>query len=283
MNNNATNQKSQEIEELITSHMSLVGHIVRETMGRVPAYVSRDDLTSAGLIALVQAAGSFDPARQVPFVRYASTRVRGAILDELRGIDWASRSVRRRARDVEASRTQLSAMLGRVPTIAEIATATGLSPAEVAANAEDVARARVVSLQGPGEHELQDQLPSAAPSVESLIERKEELVYLAESIAELPERLRFVVQEYFLAERPMAQIAKDLGVTESRVSQMRGEALSLLRGVLQQILDPELRAPRTRSEGCASRRREAYFAAVAARHEATTRRAVLTTSYDALA
>ena len=86
--------------------MALVGHIVRETMGRVPAHVNRDDLTSAGLTALVQAGAGFDAERGVPFARYAATRIRGAILDELRSIDWASRSVRRRARDLDETRSQ---------------------------------------------------------------------------------------------------------------------------------------------------------------------------------
>ena len=94
-------------DELIESHMALVGHVVRETMVRIPAHVNRDDLTSAGLTALVQAAQGFDAERGVPFARYAATRIRGAILDELRSIDWASRSVRRRARDLDETRNRL--------------------------------------------------------------------------------------------------------------------------------------------------------------------------------
>ena len=87
-----------DTDQLVTTNIALVGHLVRESMSRLPGHVHRDDLTSAGMTALVQAARSWDPERGVPFVRYASTRIRGAILDELRGIDWASRSVRRRAR-----------------------------------------------------------------------------------------------------------------------------------------------------------------------------------------
>ena len=87
-------------DELITANIALVGHLVRETMGRVPSHVSRDDLTSAGLTALVQAGRSYDPERGVPFNRYATMRIPGAILDELRRTDWASRSVRRRAGSV---------------------------------------------------------------------------------------------------------------------------------------------------------------------------------------
>ena len=82
-------------EALVVEHMTLVSHIVRETMTRVPAHVSRDDLQSAGLTALVKAARAYEPDRGVPFTRYAASRIRGAILDELRQVDWASRSVRR--------------------------------------------------------------------------------------------------------------------------------------------------------------------------------------------
>jgi len=100
-------------DDLIVTAMGLVGHIVRETMNRVPAHVSRDDLHSAGLTAVVKAARAFEADRGVPFARYAASRIRGAMLDELRGFDWASRSVRRRARDLDATRSRLTAVLGR--------------------------------------------------------------------------------------------------------------------------------------------------------------------------
>lgn len=262
-------------DELITSHMPLVGHIVRETMGRVPSHVSRDDLTSAGLTALVQAAQAFDAERGVPFERYAATRIRGAILDELRAVDWASRSVRRRARDLEETRSRLAGVLGRTPSVAEVASALGMSVDEVAANDEDVSRAQVLSLQGSTSTSLDELVPTRAPSPEQLVEHQERLTYLLEAIAELPERLRQVVQDYFFSERPMADIAADLGVTDSRISQMRAEALVLLRDALNSALDPHLVSPATKPNGCAARRREAYFAAVAARHADSSRRAAM--------
>jgi RNA polymerase sigma factor for flagellar operon FliA len=259
-------------EDLITSNMPLVGHIVRETMGRVPSHVNRDDLTSAGLTALVQAAQAFDPERGVPFERYAATRVRGAILDELRSVDWASRSVRRRARDLEETRTRLASTLGRTPTVAEVASTLGMSVDEVVANDDDVNRAQVLSLQGTTASSLDELIPTRAPSPEQLIEHQEKLTYLVEAIAELPERLRVVVQDYFFSERPMADIAADLGVTDSRISQMRAEALVLLRDALNNALEPSLVPSVGKPGGCASRRREAYFAAVAARHAESSRR-----------
>lgn len=253
--------------------MALVGHIVRETMGRVPAHVDRDDLTSAGLTALVLAGKGFDPDRGVPFARYAATRIRGAVLDELRSIDWASRSVRRRARDLEQTRTRLAADLGRLPSRDEVASALGLSVDEVATHDEDVVRAQVLSLQGSAENGLVETLVSTTAGPEQQVEHQERLTYLMEAVVELPERLRLVVEQYFLAERPMAELAEQLGVTESRISQLRAEALVLLRDALNHELDPDLVAEHPRPDGCAARRRNAYFAAVAARHAAGARQA----------
>jgi RNA polymerase sigma factor for flagellar operon FliA len=264
-----------DIDELVTSHMQLVGHLVRETMGRLPGHVNRDDLTSAGLAALVQAARSYDEERGVPFVRYASTRIRGAIIDELRGIDWASRSVRRRARQVEETRSRLATELGRGPSPEEVATASGLSLDEITANDDDVSRASVMSLQGFGDTPIDDVLPTRMPSPEDRIEQRERIGYLVDAVALLPDRLRTVVEAYFFAERPMAEIADELGVTESRVSQMRAEALVLLKDAMNSALDPELVAPHARPDGCAARRRDAYFAAVASRRTATARIAAM--------
>ncbi|HWU22179.1 MAG TPA: sigma-70 family RNA polymerase sigma factor [Nocardioides sp.] len=254
-------------EQLITSHMQLVGHIVRETMGRVPSHVNRDDLTSAGLTALVLAARAYDAERGVPFDRYAATRIRGALLDELRSIDWASRSVRRRARDLSETRSALANALGRTASPTEVAQAAGLTVDEVAANDDDVARAQVLSLQGSTTTPIDELVPHRAPSPEDLLEQAEKLEYLREAIEELPDRLRVVVQDYFFAERPMADIAAELGVTDSRISQMRAEALVLLRDALNHALEPGLVKPVPgKTGGVAHRRREAYFAAVASRH-----------------
>lgn len=272
---------ANETDELITSHMALVGHIVRETMGRVPSHVNRDDLTSAGLTALVLAGRAFDAARGVPFDRYAATRIRGALLDELRSVDWASRSVRRRARDLTETRSRLAGLFGRTPTAAEVAQSTGMTVDEVAANDDDVARAQVLSLQGSTTTPIEELLPTRAPSPEDLVEQAEKLTYLREAIAELPERLRVVVEDYFFAERPMADIAAELGVTDSRISQMRAEALALLRDALNHALEPTLVKPMGKNGGVAQRRRETYFSAVAARHAEGGRRGI-TVALDAV-
>lgn len=263
-------REEQAREELITSTMPLVGHIVRETLARVPSYVSRDDLTSAGLIALVRAAHSFDTELSVPFTRYASSRIRGAMIDELRSIDWASRSVRRRARELDEIRHRMAAALGRVPTDGEVANALGITLEEVIANADDVTRAQVLSLDLADE-DIDELVPRITSTPEHVALHRERLTYMIEAVAELPERLRIVVTDYYLNERPMSETAAELGVTESRVSQLHAEALSLMRDALNHALDPDRVAPQARPGGCVARRRDAYYAAVADRHAASVR------------
>ncbi|GAA2516267.1 sigma-70 family RNA polymerase sigma factor [Pilimelia columellifera] len=252
-------------EEMIRSHMPLVGHLVREMLGRLPAHVQRDDLTSAGLTALVTAAKSFDATRGIPFARFASNRVRGALLDELRGQDWASRSVRSRARQTDTARQQLTAALGRLPTPSELAEAMGVGISEVTSVEEDVQRAVVLSLQGFTAGTAEDLVTERDPGPEEVLLHREQIGYLHDAIAALPERLRLVVTRYFLEERPMALIAEELGVTESRVSQLRAEALTLLKDGMNTQLNPELVDHGVRAEGCVARRRASYYAEVAGR------------------
>lgn len=253
-------------DELVRTHLSLVGYHVNELMGRVPGHVSRDELTSAGLMALALAARSFEADRGVPFGRFAAARIRGALIDELRSLDWASRSVRSRARQREAARERLVAQLGRTPTLPELMAATGLTESELAAIDDDVQRASVLSIHGLAEAgSLEDVLPGRLPSPEHAVLSAERLGYLGDAVAELPERLRVVIERYFYEDQPMADIAAELGVTESRVSQMRSEAIGLLRDGLNSQLDPDQLSEPVRPGGCAARRKESYYAAIAAR------------------
>ena len=259
-------------EDVVQEHMPLVGHLVREMLARVPGHVKRDDLLSAGYAALVAAARGFDEARGVPFARFAAARVRGALLDELRGLDWASRSVRQRARRTDSARQELIAELGRTPSVTEVAERLGCTVEDITAADDDVQRAVVFSLQGfatTGADDLVTE-PSAGP--EELLIRRERLGYLRHAIDALPERMRAVITGYFFEERPMAQIADALGVTESRVSQLRAEALGLLRDGLNTHLDPALAAPV--KDGCVARRRTAYYESIAARGTLSSRLAV---------
>ncbi len=265
-------------DERVRSHLPLVGHLVRELLSRVPAHVSREDLLSAGMAALAAAARSFDADRGTPFGAFAATRIRGALLDELRGLDWASRSVRGRARRIDEAEQRLTAALGRTPTRQELAEALGVAVADLAAADDDVQRAMVLSLQGFAPGTAEDLVRDRAAGPEELILHRERIGYLHDAVDALPERLRTVVTRYFLEERPMAEIAAELGVTESRVSQLRGEALALLRDGLNTHLDPELVTAQGKPAGCVSRRREAYFSAIAAGSDLRTRLA-MTNSY----
>jgi RNA polymerase sigma factor FliA len=251
-------------DELITEHLPLVGHLVRELMHRLPAHVNRDDLVSAGTVALVMSARGFDPSRGVPFARFAAIRIRGALTDELRTMDWASRAVRSRAREVESVRSMLAARLARSPQRYEVAQAMGVSLEELDALDADVHRASVLSLQSLTPDDTAELLPTSNDGPENLLVRREQLGMLRDAIAELPDRLRTVVEQYFFAQRKMADIAEQLGVTESRVSQLRSEALTMLRAGMRTGADDEAEAPAAGSRGQTAAR-EAYCAAVAAR------------------
>ena len=251
-----------ELEELIREHIPLVGHLVRETLNRVPAHVCRDDLTSAGLLALVTAAKAYDASHGVPFTRFVAIRIKGALVDALRGLDWATRSVRHRARQVEKVRQELTAALGRTPTNTELAESLGVAVDELDAVEDDVRRAVVLSLQGFATGTAEDMVTERDAGPEDLLLHRERIGYLHNAIEALPERLKLVVTRYFLEERPMAEVAAELGVTESRVSQLRSEALSLLKDGLNAHLNPAAVTVPSRPEGCVARRRTAYFAEI---------------------
>ena len=252
-----------EQEALIRQHMPLVGHLVRDMLTRIPNHIHRDDLSSAGLHALVTAGRGWDPNRGIPFHRFASTRIRGAILDELRSLDWATRSVRTKARASDATRQNLFTTLGRTPSNEELAQALGTTTTDVHQTDNDVQRAAVLSLQGFATSSADDLVTERTPGPEDMLLRREQIGYLHHAIASLPERLETVITEYFLRERPMAEIAADLGVTESRISQLRAEALSLLKDGLNMQLDPELAPKPENPESITARRRASYYSTIA--------------------
>ena len=252
-------------DDLVRKHLPLVGYLVAEAASKLPGHVSRDDLTSAGMMALVQAARAFDSTRGVPFARYASVRIRGGIIDELRGHDWASRSVRIKARQRGTAEESLAALLGRHPTQQELADHLGVSRLELSSVEGDVHRSVVLSLQGFAEAgTLEGMLPHQDPGPEEHLLNREREFYLLNAVAALPDRLRVVIQSYFFEERPMAEIADELGVTESRISQMRAEGLALLKDGMTAMLAPDQLQSQDRPDGCVARRKAAYYAAIAA-------------------
>ncbi len=269
---------ARDLEDLIRENMPMVGHLVRELLNRVPGHVHADDLSSAGFAALLGAARSFDVTRGIPFHRFAAVRIRGALLDELRGQDWASRSVRARARRTAQARQELTSALGRTPSEAEVAEMLGIGVSELAAVEDDVQKAALLSLQGFPTGAAEEMVPEQSEGPEDLLLKRERLGYLHQAIQALPERLRLVVTESFLREQPLSDVAARLGVTESRISQLRTEALRLLREGLNSSLAPELLAvaaggPRAR-KGCLQRRRTEYFERVAGQGTLRTRLAL---------
>ena len=251
--------------DLVREHLSLARQAVNEVARRVPAHVNRDDLESAALLGLAQAARTFDPERGASFERHAANRIRGALLDELRGSDWASRSVRSRARRMQHAADDLTLRLGRTPTTGELAAKLGTDTAALHKLAEDVHRATVLNYDSiVADGDADDLLPSGDHGPDQVLVDRERRAYLADAILTLPERLRRVVIGYFYEERPMQELASELGVTESRVSQLRAEALILLRDGLNAHLDPDVVAAEPRPDGRVARRKAAYYAAIAA-------------------
>ncbi|MBO3100695.1 sigma-70 family RNA polymerase sigma factor [Cellulomonas fengjieae] len=251
------------VDELVLANLPLVGYAVSELLHRVPPSVSRDELASAGSLALVLAARAYDPTTGVPFARYASLRIRGALVDELRSMDWASRGARHRVRELAGTAERLTATLGRTPTRVELAGAMGTDVAAVDRAAQETAR-RVLSLDAV-DASVGDLVRDDAPNPEEVLLTAERLHWLRAAVHTLPDRLRVVVEGVFLQDRSVAELADELGVTQSRVSQLRTEALALLRDGLNSHLEPDLVAPVERPDGVAERRRQTYFAAVAAR------------------
>jgi RNA polymerase sigma factor FliA len=249
---------------LVSQHLELVHKMVSQITTRVPSHVRRDDLVSAGMAGLVLAARHFDPARGVPFERYAATRVRGALIDELRSSDWASRPVRARARAVTSTTDALTAKLGRPPTSDEVAEATGISAADLTRLSADVHRAVVINYEAvleAGDSEML--LPVAVDDPEEQLLMRERTAALVRAIAALPERHRVVVRGYFFEERTVSDLAEQLGVTQSRISQLRGEAMELLRDGINAQLDPARVTPLRPVNGRLARRKATYRATMA--------------------
>jgi RNA polymerase sigma factor for flagellar operon FliA len=258
-------------EDLVRTHLPLVHYAVSEVSARIPRHVGRDDLVSAGMIGLVQATRSFDASRGISFSRFANVRIRGAILDELRSRDWASRSVRAKARHIASISERLTAKLGRSPSTQEMAEATGMDGGEIRSVTDDVHRAVVLNLEGlTVDGNAEEILLVGDEGPASILLDREQRAYLVAAVANLPARLRRVVIGYFLEELPMQTLAEELGVTDSRISQMRGEAVALLKDAIDAQLDPDRIAPTIEAPRVA-RRRAAYRTAVASHSDFRTR------------
>jgi RNA polymerase sigma factor FliA len=230
----------REVEALVTEHLALATFAVNAVAARIslPSHVSRDDLISCAHVALVEVARRFDPTAGASFATYALARLQGAVLDELRSGDWASRSVRAAARRTDAAADALTISLGRPPTREELAADLGMARSELESLQVDVHRAVIVSMDaetGPEGGSLD--LPDTGESPERALLRGERAKYLQDAIRALPDRLDEVIERNFFGGESLTEIADGLGVTLSRVSQMRARALVLLHAAMKETWD----------------------------------------------
>jgi RNA polymerase sigma factor for flagellar operon FliA len=262
-----------EMNEMIEANLPLVKHIVLQVAVHFPRHVEREELARAGALGLVEAARRFDEARGVPFDRFAAQRIRGAILDAVRAADWAPRSVRTLARKLEATEQRLASKLGRVPSIEEMAEALSMETNELNRLRDRMFRSVVLAL----EHEVSDDVDDDLTLVDVLvdhtaIEPSEELetrelhAYLRDAISLLPERQRLVIIGYFLEGKTSQDLARFLDVTESRISQIRSEAIQMLKDGIeaQYVADG---TPREEPRGRSARRKAAYVDAISDRSD----------------
>lgn len=219
---------------LIAEHMPMVRFLARQTYRRVPQHVCLQDLVSAGTLGLVDAASKFSVKSQVPFKSYAPIRIKGAILDSLRELDWGPRSLRRQGREVEQAIQVLTARELRSPSDTEVADELGLPLAQYQQLLNNLASSTLGSLQlersdGNGEQEIDCLLeaPTKSPLSQYLQSKTRETLIAA--IDTLPEKERLVLSLYYHEELTMQQVSEVMGITQSRVSQIHSSAIAHLR------------------------------------------------------
>ena len=227
-------------DRLILSYAPLVRYVAGRLGSGLPAHVDEGDLVSYGLLGLINAIERYDPTRDIKFETYAIVRIKGAIIDELRALDWVPRSVRSRAREIERAIAELESKLGRAPNDDEIAARIGISVDELAESLTDISRSSIAALDelwavsGEGDQvSLLDTIEdtSGAQPAEALDETDLRET-LADAIARLPEREKLVITLYYYEELTLREIGEVLGVTESRISQLHTKAVLRLKSRL---------------------------------------------------
>jgi RNA polymerase sigma factor for flagellar operon FliA len=231
----------QARERLVVAYSPLVKYVSGRMASGLPAHVEESDLISYGLVGLISAIERFDVTREIKFETYAITRIKGAIIDELRSLDWVPRSVRARARHIERAIGELEARLGRAPNDEEIAKKLGISVDELEESLGEIARSSIAALDelwtvsgsGGDQVALIDTIEDeGAPDPQGTLSVTEQKEALADAIARLPEREKLVVTLYYYEELTLREIGEVLGVTESRVSQLHTKAILRLKSRL---------------------------------------------------
>jgi len=231
-------------EQLILHYSPLVKYVAGRVSVGLPPNVEQADFVSSGIFGLIDAIEKFDPERSIKFETYAITRIRGAMIDELRALDWIPRSVRQKARAVERAYATLEAKLRRSPSEPEVAAEMGIELEELHGVFSQLSLANVVALEEllhvSGENgdrlSLMDTLEdTAAEDPVEIAENRELKRMLARAINTLPEREKTVVTLYYYEGLTLAEIGQVLGVTESRVSQIHTKSVLQLRAKLADV------------------------------------------------
>ncbi len=230
-------ERATERERILLEHIPLVRMVAYRILERLPQHVELDDLVSAGVVGLIDAYNKFNPSKEVLFRSYAAVRIRGAILDSLRGMDWAPREIRRKAREIEETTQRLTQRMGRKPQQSDVAAEMGMAFASFQELLLTVKGLEICSLQAPhreGWAEEETVYVEANPEDDPLRRcmRSERAAKLSAVVAELPEREQRVLQMYYVEEMTLKEIGLVLGLVESRVSQIRTAVLGLLRARL---------------------------------------------------
>ena len=226
-------------ERLVVAYSPLVKFIAGRMSSGLPAHVEESDLISYGLLGLIGAIERFDLDREIKFETFAAARIKGAIIDELRSLDWVPRSVRSRAREVERAHTELEAKLQRGPTDEEMAAKLGVSVEDFHGTLLEIANSSVLALddlwtfadpEGGSQISILDTIQDpGAIDPEAEAQSAELKDRLADAIESLPERERLVIALYYYENLTLREIGEILGVTESRVSQLHTKAVLALR------------------------------------------------------
>ncbi|MGA2250423.1 FliA/WhiG family RNA polymerase sigma factor [Terracidiphilus sp.] len=229
-----------EQERVLLEHLPVVRFLARRIHERLPQHVEIEDLISAGVVGLMDAFAKFDPDKKVQFRSYAQFRIRGAILDSLRTLDWSPRELRRKGRAVEEAIRVLTSRLGRAPSESEVAAEMSISLDDYQQLLGDLKGLEIGTLhvernEDSGDEELA--YVPGSPEEDPLFRclRGELEGRLAEAISKLPERERLVMTLYYYEEMTMREIGLALGVVESRVSQVHASAVARLRASLKDL------------------------------------------------
>ena len=228
--------------ELVQKYLPLVSAVVGRLAMTLPEHVSHDDLYSAGLVGLLQALRNDNPACGTAFETYARVRVRGAMLDELRRMDWVPRTIHEKARKIKSVMAALEQELGRTPTEAQMAKEMQLTPAEYAELLDEVRPAAFVCLDAAGSSEEGDGgalyeviADSANESPVEQVSSKELKAVILARLQDLPDMQRKVLALYYVEDLHLREIAEVFGLTESRICQIHSQAILSMRAYLQRF------------------------------------------------